>query len=256
LPVNGTLEHEKMECAGPSPALISMRLISVLCLAVVPMAAASRHFESGDRRVRVLELYTSEGCSSCPPAEAWIAGLRDAPGLWRDFVPVVFHVAYWDRLGWRDRFASPQFTARQYAYADHGRSQGVYTPGFVLDGAEWRPQTRPPAASGESASPLTVEYTDDGQCRVQFAATGDYEVSGALLGGGIVSAIGAGENTGRTLHHEFVALRVESAPLVNGTAVLALPLAARSEATRQGLAVWVTRRGDQAPLQATGGWVD
>jgi hypothetical protein len=92
-----------------------MRLILLCILLGGPLAAASRHLESGTTQTALLELYSSEGCSSCPPAEAWMASLRDAPGLWRDFVPVVFHVAYWDRLGWRDRFASEQFTQRQYA---------------------------------------------------------------------------------------------------------------------------------------------
>jgi len=233
-----------------------MRLIGLLCLLVLPLAAAPWHFASGTTRTTVLELYSSEGCSSCPPAESWLAGLREAPGLWRDFVPVSFHVAYWDRLGWRDRFASQQFTARQYAYADQWRSNSVYTPGFVLNGAEWRQSSSPPARSAETASPLVVEYADDGQCRVRFAAAGDFEISAALLGGGIVSSVGAGENAGRTLHHEFVALRLESAPLVNGAATLNLPAAAVTGVSRRALAVWVTRRGELTPLQATGGWLD
>src|SRR6187401_2558536 len=59
---------------------------------------------SGSARASLLELYTSEGCSSCPPAEAWLSSLKDEPRLWRDFVPMAFHVDYWDRLGWRDPF--------------------------------------------------------------------------------------------------------------------------------------------------------
>src|SRR6478609_8524746 len=115
-----------------------MRLILLCILLGGPLAAAARHLESGTTQTTLLELYSSEGCSSCPPAEAWMASLRDAPGLWRDFVPVVFHVAYWDRLGWRDRFASEQFTQRQYAYAARWRSDSVYTPEFVANGEQWR----------------------------------------------------------------------------------------------------------------------
>src|SRR5689334_8314649 len=76
-----------------------------------------KHFTSGETQVALLELFTSEGCSSCPPAERWLGALRDAPGLWRDFVPIAFHVNYWDRLGWPDRFASREATQRQHAYA-------------------------------------------------------------------------------------------------------------------------------------------
>ena len=243
---------------GPAGALTFMRLLCLLCLVVVPLTAAARHFASGSTRTSVLELYSSEGCSSCPPAESGMAGLREEPGLWRDFVPVVFHVAYWDRLGWRDRFASQPFTARQYAYAGQWRSDSVYTPGFVLNGAEWRSGSgwRAPGPTTDSAGVLTIDYTDDGQCRVQFAAAGDYEVFAAVLGGGIVSSVTAGENAGRTLQHEFVALRLEKARLVEGTATVNLPVPAMAGVPRHALAVWVTRRGDLAPLQATGGWLD
>ncbi len=235
-----------------------MRFPLLLCLLAVPLSAAPRHFTSGEDRTHLLELYTSEGCSSCPPAEAWFGGLRDAPGLWRDFVPVAFHVVYWDRLGWPDRFASKEFTARQYAYASQGSNNSVYTPGFVLDGVEWRKSggLRPPAAAAQKTGRLAVEYADDGTCRVSFDAVGDYEVQVALLGGGIVSAVRGGENKGRTLHHEFVALVLKTARLEAGAAKVMLPVASRESGARTALAVWVTRRGELTPLQATGGWLD
>ncbi len=235
---------------------MAMRSLLLLTLLAGPLAAAPRHFTSGEGRTHLLELYTSEGCSSCPPAEAWLGGLHDTPGLWRDFVPVAFHVVYWDRLGWRDRFASKEYTARQYAYSAAWGSDSVYTPGFVLDGAEWRGGGKPPAASAEKAGLLSVEYGDDGVCRVKFAATGEYEVHAALLGGGIVSGVSAGENEGRTLHHEFVAMGLAAAPLRDGTAEMKLLRTADKGVARQALAVWITRRGDLVPVQATGGWLD
>ncbi len=70
-------------------------------------SADTLHLASGDTRVNLLELYTSEGCSSCPPADRWLSGLRQDPRLWRQLVPVAFHVDYWDGIGWPDRFASP-----------------------------------------------------------------------------------------------------------------------------------------------------
>ncbi|MDQ3115241.1 MAG: DUF1223 domain-containing protein [Verrucomicrobiota bacterium] len=76
-------------------------------------------------RTHLLELFTSEGCSSCPPAEAWLSKLKDDPGLWRDFVPLAFHVDYWDRLGWRDPFASKVWTSRQYEYSARWKSSNV-----------------------------------------------------------------------------------------------------------------------------------
>jgi hypothetical protein len=233
-----------------------MRLILLFGLLAVAAAAEPRKFFSPGRRTHLLELYSSEGCSSCPPAEAWLGSLRDAPGLWRDFVPVGFHVDYWDRLGWPDRFARREFTARQYAYANRWDRDTVYTPGFVLDGAEWRPAGAAPAASEERAGGLGVEYADDGACRIRFEGAGEGEVHAALLGAGISSRVRAGENAGRTLRHDFVVLVLKSAPLTAGAAELSLPRSADKSVARQALAVWVTRRGELAPVQATGGWLD
>jgi hypothetical protein len=78
----------------------------------------------------VVELFTSQGCSSCPPADQWLAAIARAPGV----VAVSFPVDYWDYIGWRDTLASPAFTARQKAYAAaHGRGQ-VYTPQVIVNG--------------------------------------------------------------------------------------------------------------------------
>src|SRR6059036_3501 len=108
-------------------------LIVLAMTAAITASAAETTFEVGPQRAQLLELYTSEGCSSCPPAEAWLSKLKDAPGLWRDFVPIAFHVDYWDSLGWKDPFAIKAYSERQRDYAASWRSRSVYTPGFVLD---------------------------------------------------------------------------------------------------------------------------
>src|SRR5499427_291609 len=94
--------------------------------------------QSTENQVTLLELFTSEGCSSCPPAEKWLSGLKADQELWKKIIPVAFHVDYWDRLGWRDRFAKPEFTSRQQHYAAAWGGDSVYTPGFVVNGKEWR----------------------------------------------------------------------------------------------------------------------
>ncbi len=244
-------------------ALTGVRMLSLFLMPVaVVVAGESQKFSSAETRTRLIELYTSEGCSSCPPAEAWLGTLREASGLWRDFVPVAFHVVYWDRLGWRDRFASKAGTEREYAYADAWGSGTVYTPCFVQDGAEWRESfgRHAPAAATEKSGVLSVECSDDGMCRVNFAPTAgasraDYDVHVAQLGGGITSPVRAGENEGRTLRHEFVVLSLQHAPLANGAAELALTPVKTEGVTHRSLAVWVTRRGELAPIQATGGWL-
>lgn len=231
----------------------------------VARSAEPVHFASGPERVSLIELFTSEGCSSCPPAERWLGKLRDAPGLWRDFVPVAFHVDYWNRLGWPDRFSSKEFTRREYAYAAAWASESVYTPCFVRDGAEWRAREVPrPAGAAATAGTLSVVYNRaKDTVRADFVAAGAgegggantgaaFEVHAAILGSGIVSKVTSGENRGETLGHEFVALA-----LVHGVPgrELALAFPAVAGVPRHALAVWVTRRGGLTPLQATGGWL-
>ncbi|HVU25542.1 MAG TPA: DUF1223 domain-containing protein [Opitutus sp.] len=217
---------------------------------------APLHLQSGPARVSLIELYTSEGCSSCPPADRWLARLRDHAGLWREFVPLEFHVDYWNRLGWPDRFSTREFTAREYAYAGAWQGDSVYTPCFVRDGREWRDRG-PPRPTGETAGMLVASY-DGRTVSASFtpadqSAGGPFELHAALLGGGISSKVTAGENNGETLQHEFVALA-----LAHGAADAALPLPRKHVAgvARYALAVWVTRRGELEPLQAAGGWLE
>ena len=236
-----------------------MRLFLFLGLVLVAAArlpAAPAQFASGPNRTVLIELFTSEGCSSCPPAERWLATLRDEPGLWRDFVPVAWHVDYWNRLGWPDRFSTREFTQREYDYAGTWASQSVYTPCVVRDGAEWT-GARSLAASGTAAGKLTVRY-DGGTVHAEFSpaglpAGGAFEIHAAILGGGITSKVSAGENSGETLHHEFIALKLAQAPLGRD---FTLPVPAVAGVSRHALAVWVTRRGELTPLQAAGGWLE
>lgn len=221
-------------------------------------AAEPVTFTSGPARVSLIELDTSEGCSSCPPAEKWLGELRDAPGLWRDFVPVALHVDYWNRLGWPDRFASRVFTERQYAYAAAWGSNQVYTPCFVRDGVEWRTCGGKIAAVGGAPAGLLTASYDGAVVRAEFLTSpasrgGEFEFHVALLGGGIVTKVMAGENRGETLRHEFVALRLRSGGAGRD---ISLPRSPVAGVTRHALAVWVTWRGELAPVQATGGWLE
>jgi hypothetical protein len=77
-------------------------------LSLAHACAEDRDFVSGESNVSLLELFTSEGCSSCPPAEEWTSQLRQNSLLWNQIVPVAFHVDYWNDLGWRDPYSSPQ----------------------------------------------------------------------------------------------------------------------------------------------------
>jgi hypothetical protein len=246
-----------------------MRILAatVLAAATTAFGADLHRFSSGPARVSLIELYTSEGCSSCPPADQWLGSLRDRQGLWTSFVPVEFHVNYWDSLGWKDRLSTKAFTSRQYAYASSWGSGNVYTPCFVRDGGEWKPSWGAPGASQVNAGLLAVEIADDGTCTAEFSPApasriqGGYKVHIALLGGGIASRVTAGENSGETLNHEFVVLglseRVLLTPAVGSPmkATLGLPKPSVPDATRRAFAAWVTSEDDQASIQATGGWL-
>lgn len=238
-------------------------LLGAALAAGIAVHAAELRFTSGPARTSLLELYTSEGCSSCPPAEHWLDALHNESGLWHDFVPVEFHVNYWDRLGWPDRFATREFTQRQYDHAAAWDSGSVYTPCFVRNGAEWHVEALPPA--GGKAGVLTVVISPDGAAHAEFVPDGavakqDYDLHVALLGSGFSSRVTAGENRGETLRHEFVALALADHPLASadGTAhaEFSLPTPKITDAPRRAVAVWVTRRGDRIPLQATGGWLE
>jgi len=93
---------------------------------------------SPETRVAVLELYTSEGCSSCPPADRFLSALKDAGISDKQLIPMAFHVTYWDHIGWKDRFAKKQYDQRQRSLAIKNRKNSVYTPQFVLVGDDYR----------------------------------------------------------------------------------------------------------------------
>ena len=112
------------------PRIARRRAIPLALIAVLAALGLSSPVKAQDRPV-VVELYTSQGCSSCPPADALLADLADRDGV----LALSFHVDYWDYIGWRDPFADPAHTERQRAYARALEARYVYTPQIVLDGA-------------------------------------------------------------------------------------------------------------------------
>jgi hypothetical protein len=191
-------------------------------------------------------------------------GLKDSPGLWKEFVPIAFHVDYWDHLGWRDKWGSKAFSERQRTYAQSWHSDSVYTPGFVLNGREWRAWPglkNVPSASSLQVGVLEVTSTDRGHWHVEFSSSNpsNFEFHAALLVSDLSSEVKAGENGGRRLVHDFVALELAKGVLS------ASGKAARGDftfhGTRKGaegglaVAVWLSSPGSLEPVQATGGWL-
>ena len=132
----------------------SIRLLALFAL-LPPVAHAVCVATPPARPLHLVELYTSEGCSSCPPAEHWLSSLRAST----TFVPLEFHVDYFDDQGWRDPFSDPRYTARQQRLAKRGTRDQVYTPQIVVDGRPWKtwPKGSPPAPADPAAGTLTLE---------------------------------------------------------------------------------------------------
>lgn len=153
----------------------------------------------------VVELYTSEGCSSCPPADRWLSTLKGRT----DVVALSFHVDYWDRLGWKDRFSSPAYSQRQSQLLRTSGARYAYTPQVVVDG---RDQPRWPGLSlTASTAPATVQallQRDGAGYRAELRALhgAPARIAGfwALSEDGHASAVKAGENRGARLSHDFV----------------------------------------------------
>ncbi len=230
--------------------------------------ADTLHFSSGIVQTPVVELYSSQGCSSCPPAEKWLASLKTHPGLWKDFLPLEFHVEYWNYLGWTDVFSRKAFTDRQRAYTREWGKRTLYTPGFVWNGKVWRPgKDTFPRKSDNRVGVLTAQQKSGGEFAVTFVPTRkantSYTVYVALLGNGLSSKVNAGENVGVTLEHEFVVLAMNKSrmkkskkstvvrPVYTGEVVL--PSNQRAKPSSYSVAFWVSSADSLRPLQSVGG---
>jgi hypothetical protein len=209
-------------------------------------------------RVPVLvELFTSEGCSSCPPADALLESLlRDQPVDGVEVIPIGLHVDYFDYLGWKDSFGSPSYTARQQDYSQIFGPDSVYTPQIVVDGtaalsgAEGDLVRRAiGSAGGRPHLPLRVSARDaGGRLRITIdlpAAPADAEklqVVAAITEDGLSTVVRRGENRGRTLQHVAVARHLQRLDALTGeAAVVEVQLPLRKTWTRGALkaVVWI-----------------
>jgi len=208
-----------------------MRLPAALLVPLAPLAlcaaatAQTCQAVSGPMVPTVVELYTSEGCSSCPPADRWLSRVKTRPGV----ITAAFHVDYWDRLGWRDRFASPAYTARQAESQAWSGARFSYTPQVQIDGRDlpqwpaWQPSRAQPAQ-------VSLSLTRRGSgvqmlAKAMAGAPSRLSLWWALLEDGQLSDVKAGENSGATLHHDAVVRRYgsEAAWSAGPSRELALP---------------------------------
>jgi len=234
----------------------------MLCAALLAFPALAREsiqFESGTRQTVMVELFTSEGCSSCPPAEAYLNSFTGNERLWQQYIPVALHVDYWDYLGWKDRFAKAEYSQRQREYARVTRARTVFTPAFFVNGMNWRPGLVRKLPNPAIAEPGNLVVSVGGnKINARFESPGagsrSYRLHIGLLGMGLHTQIRAGENAGRSSGHDFVLLK-QAQLSHNGdrrwTGIVPVPDEVR--ATRYALIAWVSLPGSPAPIQATGG---
>lgn len=204
---------------------IGLRILLLLGAVILALVLPRIHRASAAgspvaRKAVVVELFTSEGCSSCPPADELLGRLRQeklADGL--EIIPLGLHVDYWNFQGWTDRFSSADYTARQQRYAERLGTEGPYTPQMVVDGDQQfvgsdssrarqtilqAARTPPPAAVEISRS-----AADKLEVRVQAAENVAGDVLLAITEDNLSSKIRSGENQGRELHHSAVVRRLE-----------------------------------------------
>jgi hypothetical protein len=226
----------------------------LLCYSLLSIAQT---FRSGNAKTQLLELYSSQGCSSCPPAEKWVSNMIDNPQLWNTFIPLVFHVDYWNYLGWKDPFSNQKFSQRQRRYHAQGNINSVYTPGFILNGEEWRGRkvNELLLARNKSSGILSAKLTNN-VLQVRYEYTQALQLNIALLGFGIKTEVLNGENSGSLFSEDFIVLDFKS--IFSDNAQWNLPVTTDSEfnASRYALVLWVNNIEDLQPLQAVGGWID
>jgi hypothetical protein len=210
------------------------RMLALAALAAASHAASAAgiacHADSGPRTTALIELYTSEGCDSCPPADRWLAR-NVAAGVSGDTIALAFHVDYWDRLGWKDRFATAAYTERQYDAMRMNGGRFVYTPQVLLGGhdfGDWRSGTPSRAIGAINARPARAKIALDATLandRVAISADAVVDKTAgarktalaiALVDSGLVSDVKAGENRGVRLSHDYVVRDFSSSAIANG----------------------------------------
>ena len=217
----------------------------------------------GHRTPVIVELFTSEGCSSCPPADAELARLvREQPVADAEVIPLALHVDYWNNIGWKDPFSSAAFSVRQREYGQAFRLDSVYTPQMVVDGktefvgsdASRAADAIRRAASAPKASVAVAISEGAAKIRVDGASAKGADVMLAVTEDGLRSNVRAGENAGRHLSHVAVVRSLRRVGAVDGQGAYegSVPLSLGKDRKRGGLSavVFVQARGARGIIGA------
>jgi len=187
--------------------LTTLGICGLVAFSQAAAAGESCNARSGTTTPAIVELYTSEGCSSCPPADRWLSTLTTQA----DVIALAFHVDYWDNLGWKDPFGSPAFTARQAQQQVVNGSRYSYTPQVTINGVDARhwPSLRAPITVPPVPSPVQMQLSRDGDrytavIQATAGTSARYGAYWAVTENSLVSEVKRGENAGSTLTHDFV----------------------------------------------------
>ena len=247
-----------------APLIITITLLSPLGTYGLPNISPPSPQSSSEKQKDLIELFSSEGCSSCPPADAWMSQLKTHPHLWESIVPLTFHVDYWNKLGWIDPFSNREWTKRQKKYANLWNSKEVYTPSFVKNGQEWK--NRVFSKEATTVGSLHITPSKNNEFHIEYKAHASISTSlkktlkayGALLGNGLESKVLAGENHGKNFKHDFVVLQLveENVRLKKGSYKGSLVLSPELTASPKSVSLvfWIENQG--VPIQSVGwDWV-
>jgi hypothetical protein len=202
-------------------AMKQIQILVLLCAAALAIGSSAQSTAPMSRKAVVVELFTSEGCSSCPPADALLGRLRQETFIEGvEVIPLGLHVDYWNHQGWIDRFSSSSYTDRQAKYADHLHVEGPYTPQMVVDGS-WQfigndpmraRQAIQQAASRPAQAEVQIAPAGEGkfQVTVKCAPNTTGDVLLALTEDNLASKVSGGENSNRELHHSAVVRELRS----------------------------------------------
>ena len=222
----------RMFCRAGSgwPVFAAFAAFAAGAAIAMPAGADVCRATSGPQTVALVELYTSEGCDSCPPADRWLTSTFPSGAAGANAIALAFHVDYWDRLGWKDRFASPAWTERQYAAARANRSRLVYTPQVLVQGSDfpdWRGKGSAAVFAAAAEKPARARIALEAENRrdaIAVKATARVPAGGdrkgaalfvALADSQLVSEVKAGENAGVRLTHDHVVRALRGGIAVN-----------------------------------------
>ena len=224
-------------------------LLALFWMSMSIHASETIKVKSSPTKTAVVELYTSEGCNSCPPADKWLAQMIKVPSNELDATGVAFHVDYWDYLGWKDEFASPQYTQRQRRLGRLNRQSTIYTPEFFVNGKEARGTKnilQKIRQSNSQPSVVDLELNvlpDTNHYRINLISNikqpGNYQFQYMVIEDRISTQVKAGENAGKELHHANVVRFLSPMQSLQNQHDLSLAIEPKWNTANQSIAVMV-----------------